>query len=303
MSPGPCCAGTGEDAGRRSVAAPRGRAGDRRSAIRDRPRDGVLPRARKRNILRARPSSARPSMSLSPPRPSLPSLNALRAFERPPATRASSARRTNSASPRPRSRSRSARWRTGSASRCFTGRRGACSSRARPGRCCRAWSRRSMPWPARRTSSVGMPIARRSRSRPSRAWRSCGSRPVSGRCARRSRTSHFGGRAGESPRLRPGPFRFRRLFFADADFPHCSTQTLVEDELFPVCAPQLLADREGSLDLAGLADMTLLHDARWRNDWARWLRHAGDSRSTPAADRPSRSTAWPWRRRSRRPQS
>lgn len=72
------------------------------------------------------------------------------------------------------------------------------------------------------------------------------------------------------------PFDFG-LFFADADVPHCSTQTLVEDELFPVCAPQLLADREGGLDLAGLADMTLLHDARWRNDWARWLRHAGDS--------------------------
>lgn len=66
------------------------------------------------------------------------------------------------------------------------------------------------------------------------------------------------------------------LFFVDGSLPNCTAHTLVEDRLFPVCSPQLLAGR--SVDLASLADMTLLHDARWRNDWARWLRHAGDRR-------------------------
>lgn len=68
------------------------------------------------------------------------------------------------------------------------------------------------------------------------------------------------------------------LFFVGGSLPNCTAHTLVEDRLFPVCSPQLLAGRGRSLDLAGLADMTLLHDARWRNDWARWLRHAGDRR-------------------------
>lgn len=54
--------------------------------------------------------------------------------------------------------------------------------------------------------------------------------------------------------------------------PPVGAAPLAEDELLPVCAPALL----GSLGIpADLARQTLLHDAVWRSDWARWLRHAG----------------------------
>lgn len=47
---------------------------------------------------------------------------------------------------------------------------------------------------------------------------------------------------------------------------------LSEDSLFPVCAPALARALRTPADLAG---QTLLHDAVWRSDWERWLRHAG----------------------------
>ncbi len=47
---------------------------------------------------------------------------------------------------------------------------------------------------------------------------------------------------------------------------------LAEDSLFPVCTPALAERLATPADLAG---QTLLHDAVWRSDWARWLKHAG----------------------------
>lgn len=47
---------------------------------------------------------------------------------------------------------------------------------------------------------------------------------------------------------------------------------LAEDSLAPICAPHLAQQLRTPSDLLG---KTLLHDAVWRSDWARWLRHAG----------------------------
>lgn len=60
--------------------------------------------------------------------------------------------------------------------------------------------------------------------------------------------------------------------------PPINAPTLGEDSLFPVCAPALAHKLRTPADLAG---QTLLHDAVWRGDWARWLRHAGAGRVDP----------------------
>jgi LysR family glycine cleavage system transcriptional activator len=54
--------------------------------------------------------------------------------------------------------------------------------------------------------------------------------------------------------------------------PPTGGHTLGEDSLFPVCAPILGQKLRTPTDLNG---QILLHDAVWRDDWARWLRHAG----------------------------
>ena len=60
------------------------------------------------------------------------------------------------------------------------------------------------------------------------------------------------------------------LFYLAA--PPADALALDEDSLFPVCAPALARNLQTPADLAG---QVLLHDAVWRSDWARWLRHAG----------------------------
>jgi LysR family transcriptional regulator, glycine cleavage system transcriptional activator len=54
--------------------------------------------------------------------------------------------------------------------------------------------------------------------------------------------------------------------------PPSDALTFGEDSLFPVCTPALARSLQNPADLTG---QTLLHDAVWRSDWARWLRHAG----------------------------
>ncbi|MGX1785251.1 LysR substrate-binding domain-containing protein [Bosea sp. NPDC055332] len=52
-----------------------------------------------------------------------------------------------------------------------------------------------------------------------------------------------------------------------------------EDSLLPVCAPALARALRTPADLVG---QTLLHDAVWRSDWARWLRHADIGAADPS---------------------
>ncbi|MFC5422513.1 LysR substrate-binding domain-containing protein [Bosea eneae] len=62
------------------------------------------------------------------------------------------------------------------------------------------------------------------------------------------------------------------LFYLAA--PPADALALGEDSLFPVCTPALAGKLRTPADLAA---QTLLHDAVWRSDWARWLRLAGAS--------------------------
>lgn len=75
----------------------------------------------------------------------------------------------------------------------------------------------------------------------------------------------------EPPAGRHDSFDLALFYLAKAP---ANALTLGEDGLFPVCAPALARDLRTPADLAG---QTLLHDAVWRSDWARWLRHAGAS--------------------------
>ncbi len=51
--------------------------------------------------------------------------------------------------------------------------------------------------------------------------------------------------------------------------------TLADDALFPVCSPRLLKQGAALVRPSDLAKYTLLHDSSWKDDWKRWLSHAG----------------------------
>lgn len=62
------------------------------------------------------------------------------------------------------------------------------------------------------------------------------------------------------------------LFYLPPELTPADTLTLGADTLLPVCAPMLAARIEG---LDDLRNVPLLHDAVWREDWRRWLAFAG----------------------------
>jgi LysR family glycine cleavage system transcriptional activator len=69
------------------------------------------------------------------------------------------------------------------------------------------------------------------------------------------------------PNLMREPFDLA-IFFESGQSGGVATQVLAEDSLFPVCAPGIAARLTTPRDLGG---ETLLHDAMWRDDWAIWL--------------------------------
>jgi LysR family glycine cleavage system transcriptional activator len=78
----------------------------------------------------------------------------------------------------------------------------------------------------------------------------------------------------EPPNFRREPYDLA-LFFLDGAGRDGSAVVLADDALFPVCAPRLLQEGPALHDVADLRHHTLLHDASWRDDWSRWLRHVG----------------------------
>lgn len=62
------------------------------------------------------------------------------------------------------------------------------------------------------------------------------------------------------------------IFYLDDGDPRGGAAARQNDMILPVCAPALAAAMKGPGDLAR---QTLLHDAVWRGDWARWLAFAG----------------------------
>lgn len=79
----------------------------------------------------------------------------------------------------------------------------------------------------------------------------------------------------EPPARRHDNFDLALFYLAK---PPADAVPLGEDRLFPVCTPALARSLRTPADLAG---QVLLHDAVWRGDWARWLRHAGADRIDP----------------------
>jgi LysR family glycine cleavage system transcriptional activator len=74
------------------------------------------------------------------------------------------------------------------------------------------------------------------------------------------------------------PPNFRRdhydlgLFYLDATPPGLEAIGLSDDALFPVATPEIAATLRAPADLAGAI---LLHDTVWRSDWNQWLAFAG----------------------------
>lgn len=64
------------------------------------------------------------------------------------------------------------------------------------------------------------------------------------------------------------------LFYRPADADDACAFAFPEDMLAPVCAPGLV-EKEGQDIRSALHGRTLLHDAVWRDDWARWMRQTG----------------------------
>ena len=71
----------------------------------------------------------------------------------------------------------------------------------------------------------------------------------------------------QPPNLAREPFDLA-IFFGLPPEPGIATVALAEDALEPVCAPTIAKRLAQPSDLAG---HTLLHDAAWRDDWAIWL--------------------------------
>ena len=61
----------------------------------------------------------------------------------------------------------------------------------------------------------------------------------------------------------------------DGEWPRLRADLLLEDEFFPVCAPQLLEDVRDPADPATLARYPLLTTMRRPDDWRLWLEAAG----------------------------
>ena len=70
------------------------------------------------------------------------------------------------------------------------------------------------------------------------------------------------------------PPNLRREMFDLSVFirPAGQATTIGQDMIFPVCAPGLASSLTSPEDLSS---QTLLHDITWREDWALWLSHAG----------------------------
>jgi len=64
------------------------------------------------------------------------------------------------------------------------------------------------------------------------------------------------------------------LFYTEGSLPGVEVIPLAEDLIFPVCSPVLLEGERPLRRPADLAGRVLLHDASWRNDWQLWLDRA-----------------------------
>ncbi len=75
----------------------------------------------------------------------------------------------------------------------------------------------------------------------------------------------------QRPNLRRDLFDLSLFFEADGTASNPQTIDICEDEIFPVCAPDLAKRLNEPADLRGAI---LLRDSQWSNDWPRWFSYA-----------------------------
>lgn len=75
----------------------------------------------------------------------------------------------------------------------------------------------------------------------------------------------------QPPDLKREPYDLALFYLEEAP---ATAQTLGPDTILPVCAPAIAGRLKSTADLA---NETLLHDAVWRSDWTRWLASSGAS--------------------------
>lgn len=74
----------------------------------------------------------------------------------------------------------------------------------------------------------------------------------------------------DAPNLVRDPYDMA-IFFADANTLGTDTVSLGQDVIYPVCTPEIARRLKTPADLA---DCTLIHDASWKDDWGAWLASA-----------------------------
>ncbi len=85
------------------------------------------------------------------------------------------------------------------------------------------------------------------------------------------------------------PPNFRRdlydlaLFFVEDEVAGARALPLLDDVLFPVCSPHFVATGRPLQTPSDLTADSLLHDSVWHDDWPRWLRYAGEAEVHPVA--------------------
>ncbi|RDJ27456.1 LysR family transcriptional regulator [Bosea caraganae] len=85
----------------------------------------------------------------------------------------------------------------------------------------------------------------------------------------------------QPPDIRREPYDLALFYLDEAPV---SALALGPDAILPVCVPAIAARLKAAADLAG---ETLLHDAVWRGDWARWLDSAGARKVVDASRGPA----------------
>jgi len=84
----------------------------------------------------------------------------------------------------------------------------------------------------------------------------------------------------QPPNMRREPFELA-LFYLDSPVPGTEAVVLADDTLFPVCSPALLQAQPLD-EPRDLARHVLLHDTAWADDWPAWLGAAGVAGIDPA---------------------
>jgi LysR family glycine cleavage system transcriptional activator len=78
----------------------------------------------------------------------------------------------------------------------------------------------------------------------------------------------------QPPSFAREPYDLAIFYLAEEAPPGVTLRGLGSDELFPVCAPKLVSRRRKPVPVTALSDFVLLHDSTWRDHWDLWMAFA-----------------------------